>query len=521
MFTDPKSPWLPLLLEAGGSRSSRTHNFFASPLIVAAGFREGMIAALADRSPCGTISRAQGRTVELRMNGGVTHMSGVPAAGRQGMTPGTTVSFRTCDYIASQLSGLQGCPQFELFWPEPRRDEAIAACVAYLKRYGHLFVNDATPGWASSPGHVTLRMKFPTLDRPATREDVAAGRAIFSLEGEGETRAVKLPDYPQRARWVVLKDKPIEVCSGNTTRVEYDADGFVWQAEEVRKGDRWERHYGFVGHHVIARAPAAEVEFTGRGGPFAFEGGLSAEFKLVDAGEKPYELGRPIPVGLRVVNRLGVPREAPTEFVRPGPDGKPALAQGHDAHALLHGGTRVGAVRDRFPSRRGSRARARRTLRPRSGPALARTPRVVRGGASRPGRLVRRLQARPLPPRGGIRPGLRRGRGIWNPGPFPGRRRRLIRNARPAAGSSRQSVVPDPKPRVARGDVRIIPMDLGRSEEARAAREADLADDPSDHDWWHGYVESRPFVGGEGWGGCSTGDGDRSVKLPEDPFGMS
>ena len=328
MFTDPKSPWLPILPEARGMAIPSMNKFFASSLIVAAGFREGTIAALADRSPYGTISRTQDRTVELRMNGGVTYMSGVPAAGREGMTAGTTVSFRTCDYIAWQLSELQGCPQFELFWPEPRRDEAIVACIAYLKRYGHLFVNDASPGWVSGPGNVTLSMKFPTLGRPATREDVAACRAIFSLEGEGETRTVKLPDYPQRARWVVLKDKPIEVSSGNAKWVEYDADGFVWQAEEVRKGDRWERHYGFVGHHVMARVPAAEVEFTSRGGPFAFAGGLSTEFKLVDAGEKPYEPGRPIPVGLRVVNRLGVPREAPTEFVRPDPDGKPALRKG-------------------------------------------------------------------------------------------------------------------------------------------------------------------------------------------------
>ena len=40
-------------------------------------------------------------------------------------------------------------------------------------------------------------------------------------------------------------------------------------------------------------------------------------------------------------------------------------------------------------------------------------------------------------------------------------------------------------------------MNLGRAEEARAAWEADLADDPSDHDWWYGYVEFCLFVGRE------------------------
>ena len=329
MFTDPKSPWLPIVPGVRGVEIPSMRNFFASSLIVAEGFREGTIAALADKSAYGTISRAQGPTVELRRNGGVMHISGIPAASRQGMTPGTSVSFRTCDHVASQLSELQGCPRFELFWPEARRDEAIAACVTYLKRYGDHFANDATPGWAFAPGHVTLRMKFPVLDRPATREDVAAGRAIFSLEGEGEIRTVKLPGYPQRARWVVLKDKPIEVTTGRVTRVEYDADGEVWQAEEVRKDGRWERYYGFVGHHVIAKAPASEVEFAGSfGGPFMLTGGLAATLEAADAGVKSYRPGRPIPIVLRVTNRLGVSREAPTEFVRPGADGKPALRKG-------------------------------------------------------------------------------------------------------------------------------------------------------------------------------------------------
>ena len=62
---------------------------------------------------------------------------------------------------------------------------------------------------------------------------------------------------------MTLKDTPVErtYYPGGVTRREYDTDGFVWQAEEVRKGDQWERFYGFVGHHVIARAPAAEIEF--------------------------------------------------------------------------------------------------------------------------------------------------------------------------------------------------------------------------------------------------------------------
>ena len=37
--------------------------------------------------------------------------------------------------------------------------------------------------------------------------------------------------------------------------------GLVWQAEEVREGDRWRRYYGFVGRHALTRVPAEEIEF--------------------------------------------------------------------------------------------------------------------------------------------------------------------------------------------------------------------------------------------------------------------
>lgn len=45
-------------------------------------------------------------------------------------------------------------------------------------------------------------------------------------------------------------------------------DGWVWQAEEIRRGNQWERDYGFVGRHVIARVPAGSIDLAG-GPPLA------------------------------------------------------------------------------------------------------------------------------------------------------------------------------------------------------------------------------------------------------------
>jgi hypothetical protein len=329
LFNDATSPWVPLLPEARRDASQPFENLFASPLMVVAGFREGVLTGLEDRSPLGTVERDADRTVHRKIKDFPTMNFGSSQLDQEGFAIGVEYPFRNCDLLASKLSELEGSPRCELFWPEARRDEAVTACVAYVKRYGGRFTAEAPPGALDgrSPAHLT----FPVLDRPATREDVAAARAIFSLEGQGETRLARLPALPQRARWVTLKDTPIErtYYPGGITLQKYDTDGYVWQAEEVRQGDRWERFYGFVGRHVIARAPASEIEFAS---PFHawgnLEGGLDARTELAEPHPDGFDPGRPIVVALQIRNRLGVPRSSPAEFLRPAPDGKPAMRRG-------------------------------------------------------------------------------------------------------------------------------------------------------------------------------------------------
>ena len=160
----------------------------------------------------------------------------------------------------------------------------------------------------------------------------AKARAIFSLEGQGEVRLVKLTDVPIKARWVTLKDFPIIAQRPTApSHREYEQGGWIWQAEEVRKGDRWERSYGFVGPHGIARVPAAEIELNP--GPYcqgwsALPGGLDARLEPVEPPRIGYEPGQPIRVALGLRNRRGVENTAPTEFLRRGDDGRPALRRG-------------------------------------------------------------------------------------------------------------------------------------------------------------------------------------------------
>ena len=104
-------------------------------------------------------------------------------------------------------------------------------------------------------------------EKPASLADVQAGKAIFSLAGEGEARLVPGLSLPQEARWVTLKHRPYltektDRRTGKATvSTEYRQDGHVVQAEEVFKDGKWRRYYGFVGSNHTARVSAEAIEF--------------------------------------------------------------------------------------------------------------------------------------------------------------------------------------------------------------------------------------------------------------------
>ena len=207
LFNDPKSPWVPILPEARGEQSPGFHNLFASPLIVVAGFREGVLAGLADRTPLGTVEKVDNRSIQRKFSSTQSTNYSSSNLELEGVAVGVAYPFRRCDYLASELSALEGSPQIDLFWPETRRDEAVAACVAFLKRYGASFSAVPLAGVQDFP-EPRPHLRFPILGKPATPEDVASARAIFSLEGQGETRLASMPGFPQQAKWLTLKDTP-------------------------------------------------------------------------------------------------------------------------------------------------------------------------------------------------------------------------------------------------------------------------------------------------------------------------
>ena len=329
LFTDPASPWVPLSTGAGPTRSDPFRNLFASPLVAVAAFRQGLLTALADRAEDGTVEYDGKQQLNFRTRDGGQMGTSTNNREMEGIPIGRPLAYRACDLVASKLAGLEGMPRCEVFWPEPRRDEAVQACVAHLRKYGDRLSAEPIAGLNLPPFGPSVHLAFPTLDRPATPADVASARAIFHLEGPGEARKVKLPGLPAKARWLTLRDTPIDrTYQDGITRREYDTDGLVWQAEQTGQGDQLQRWYGFVGHHIVAKAPASEVEFAGDHAWGNLEGGLDARAELVEPRPNGIKAGRPIQVLLRLRNRKGLPKPAPTEVIRADNEGKPTLRRG-------------------------------------------------------------------------------------------------------------------------------------------------------------------------------------------------
>ena len=231
LFNDPASPWAALLRKPGDNRMQFFFNtsLYASPLLRSAGFRDAVLDALAIKSELGTARRSQQTLVAYDLKDGVSGAFSASEADLEGVTQGVDRSFRACDYIAWQISTIEGAPRCELYWTKEMRDEAVAACVAFLKTYGDRFTAKAPPGERSHPFKKQAHLAFPVLDRPATKEDVRAGRAIFSLEGESEIRRVELPSMPIKAKRIPPREAPETaprtVGSGRPRRYTEEASG--------------------------------------------------------------------------------------------------------------------------------------------------------------------------------------------------------------------------------------------------------------------------------------------------------
>ena len=294
LFAPTNSRWVPL-----------PNLLVHTPLIGVAPFRQELLRGLSDTSFSGWVKvESNGLSYDFKQTGGTSWESSAPSPTlHDAPAPGTTVTFRLCDCYAYQLSQTEYFPEFKLYWPLRRRDEALAVCRAYLRQYGHAYQghpDDPYGDLVGAPEPGTAQFSLPQLDHPATPEDVRAGRAIFSLSGQ--TRVWKMPAHPT---------------------------GTAWQAEEVFTGRKWQRYFGVIRQGIPTKVPAEQIDFTppypaqGRitdqlggeilGPPEAAIGGFNMAYSL----RHSLPVRTPLTITVFVSNNSGLDVPAPGFLLRP------------------------------------------------------------------------------------------------------------------------------------------------------------------------------------------------------------
>jgi hypothetical protein len=280
LFLADDSPWHPI----HELKPLSSYEMIHSPLVGVPAFREMLKREFNNIAPIGQFEVKQGSLSMVVMN---TSMGSGSEYAPDVELPkaGSPQPLRACDFYAVEISRLEGSPRYELYWPENRRDAVRKDMAKFLDQWGNCF-RDRSNSFESRYDHFsTARFRLSRLSQPATAEDVAAGRAIFSLHDriDHQVRIVGRTPYPSMARWKTLKqfplllpqpsehpksNKPEDLEKAKHAPWEsFDREGYVWQAEEVLIDGVWRRYYGFVGNHVIAKVPAEEIELIDRFSP--------------------------------------------------------------------------------------------------------------------------------------------------------------------------------------------------------------------------------------------------------------
>jgi len=153
MFTDPASPWFPLI-KRDNRQSFHAAKLMETPLLNVSGFRDQLLAGLSDKSVVGTLrprpahpvdeldltpENTYGLLLARGSNIGSTVIK-ISADDRNVARPLHETRFRVCDVIAWELSGIEGAPVFEVYWTESARDAAVEACLKFLRQHDGDFV---------------------------------------------------------------------------------------------------------------------------------------------------------------------------------------------------------------------------------------------------------------------------------------------------------------------------------------------------------------------------------------------
>ena len=264
----------------------------------------------------------------------------------------------------------------------------------------------------------TRRRTSASLRSAARRRPRTSARPARSSRWKARARpgSRRMPSgFPLRARWTTLNAFPVDqqVSFSDEKGPHRDAPGVP--PRRLGLAGRGGEEGGPLGAVLRLRRPCDDRPGAGRGDRVPIDPATGT--RRSPAGWRPISSspmrraaippGRPIVATLRLRNDRGVEQPVPTEFLRPGDDGRPALRRGV-AIVLKELPKRSDKTGLRRPPADRAGPDAGGPVRPRRRLAVAGPDRVVRRPADRPRRLVRPARAGQLyaPPdlRGRLRP---------------------------------------------------------------------------------------------------------------------
>jgi hypothetical protein len=266
LFNNAASPWRCLARLPGKSPFHPCTELLQSPLLGLPAFQKSVLRNLADQAPCRQFTVADS---QVDIDGEGNWGSDVPIDPKLMTKPGEKRTMRVCDWYASGLANMEGAPEFEVYWPQEKRDAAIKQFIAFVNDWSDRFGWNATQAtFYNVMIRQPARMVFPYRDRPATDAEAKAHTAIFSLGTAAPARIAPLPAFPAEANWTTLK-RFLYYTGENDPKTgelvwtpNFDQHGWIWQAEERLENGKWKRYYGFVGNHIVAKVPSEEIELV-------------------------------------------------------------------------------------------------------------------------------------------------------------------------------------------------------------------------------------------------------------------
>lgn len=333
LFADEHSSWRQFYKAPGEWKEKQGWqnklDLFSSPIIVDEAFRKIGVEGLSDQTPIGGLQLDAGRFRVMIGEPGSLHELFSQNPNDPGIKdlPSQNFPFRVCDAYMWKLTGLEGMPEFKLYWPEKKRDEAISRCAELLQRYGARYVVEQERKGHGFPENWRMKLAFARLDHAATPDDVKAGRAIFSLPTGEKATVSPMKEFPLAAHWTKLDDASGKAPAMSSSTAFYVPgkpvpqqwpanDGHVWQAEEGIVSGKRVRFYGYVSEHSVVCAPATEIEFEGDGYFGRFESGLNFTFDFGKMDWKPMQIGQPMIITAGFYNRKATEVKIPQTLYR-------------------------------------------------------------------------------------------------------------------------------------------------------------------------------------------------------------